>query len=597
MNMQFSQMIPQQPFDNGASFKTSPSTLEAIWKSKLNEPLSIGLDNPASNAFSNPSNLNFLRRKSSTKPPLMGGIDSSTVTSNAPVSKPIDGGLFRNNFHLPQGLDEDLEDDAFSCSLQMFHHFPKDFDERELFGIFTFCPGFKKAQLVREHGEPVAIATFTTPSLAAAAKQQLLKSPVYSFTIVQSDTTPVRCDNVGAPGQPPEPSDASRRPSFAKQFPSREKDGIAAPHLLNTATGLQRFENVPNEVRNPVSLSENPSVFPYASSGGLTGSSLLPIDRGVWGKMPMGSPDDNQRTSDSESSWDSFKLNQTFSVQKLSPFVTAQHTNLATKMQSPTSAFPVPMHLSSASETTTTTSYSPPRTSVSATSDTQDKVATSKQSSTSPSLRSNTHVRTHSADYSSIAAQNANVPSFEPASRHSSSPKKPVVMPMVNTNPADQNPPCNTLYVGNLAANTKEDELRELFSRQRGYRRLCFRTKGISPMCFVEFEDVKYATAALFELQGVCLSNSVKGGIRLSFSKNPLGVRSSADNATSVFGANLNAVCVASPAGLERKSSSNLKAASNASADKQSQSSSGSRTPEDEVSKARLEESADLFGK
>ncbi|KAK0768034.1 cell cycle RNA binding protein whi3 [Friedmanniomyces endolithicus] len=44
-------------------------------------------------------------------------------------------------------------------------------------------------------------------------------------------------------------------------------------------------------------------------------------------------------------------------------------------------------------------------------------------------------------------------------------------------------------------------------------------------MCFVEFEDIGFATRALHELYGHPLHNSVKGGIRLSFSKNPLGVR------------------------------------------------------------------------
>lgn len=44
-------------------------------------------------------------------------------------------------------------------------------------------------------------------------------------------------------------------------------------------------------------------------------------------------------------------------------------------------------------------------------------------------------------------------------------------------------------------------------------------------MCFVEFEDVSFATKALNELYGHPLHNSIKGGIRLSFSKNPLGVR------------------------------------------------------------------------
>lgn len=96
---------------------------------------------------------------------------------------------------------------------------------------------------------------------------------------------------------------------------------------------------------------------------------------------------------------------------------------------------------------------------------------------------------------------------------------------MPPANPADQNPPCNTLYVGNLPPNTCEDELKALFSRQRGYKRLCFRTKHNGPMCFVEFEDINYAAQTLDNLYGTMLTNSVKGGIRLSFSKNPLGVR------------------------------------------------------------------------
>lgn len=92
-------------------------------------------------------------------------------------------------------------------------------------------------------------------------------------------------------------------------------------------------------------------------------------------------------------------------------------------------------------------------------------------------------------------------------------------------NPADMNPPCNTLYVGNLPMGSSEDELKNIFSRQRGYKRLCFRAKANGPMCFVEFDDISCATRALNELYGAPLTNSVKGGIRLSFSKNPLGVR------------------------------------------------------------------------
>ncbi|KAI0855306.1 hypothetical protein F4860DRAFT_40242 [Xylaria cubensis] len=93
-------------------------------------------------------------------------------------------------------------------------------------------------------------------------------------------------------------------------------------------------------------------------------------------------------------------------------------------------------------------------------------------------------------------------------------------------NPADQNPPCNTLYVGNLPIDTSEEELKAMFQRQRGYKRLCFRTKQNGPMCFVEFKDTSHATRALHKCYGKTLHNSIKGGIRLSFSKNPLGVRS-----------------------------------------------------------------------
>ncbi|KAI9374243.1 hypothetical protein BJX61DRAFT_532531 [Aspergillus egyptiacus] len=110
-------------------------------------------------------------------------------------------------------------------------------------------------------------------------------------------------------------------------------------------------------------------------------------------------------------------------------------------------------------------------------------------------------------------------------------------------NPNDMNPPCNTLYVGNLPPDTQEEELKALFSKQRGYKRLCFRNKQNGPMCFVEFEDVRTAGKTLNELYGYKLSNSIKTGIRLSFSKNPLGVRSgqpgsmSASNALASQGA------------------------------------------------------------
>ncbi|KAI9263685.1 hypothetical protein BY458DRAFT_491137 [Sporodiniella umbellata] len=96
----------------------------------------------------------------------------------------------------------------------------------------------------------------------------------------------------------------------------------------------------------------------------------------------------------------------------------------------------------------------------------------------------------------------------------------------------DQNPPCNTLYVGNLPANTNQEELRSVFSKCEGYKRMSYRIKSTQqgPMCFVEFEDVLCATQAMTSLQAYMLSNSVKNGIRLSFSKNPLFIKPTKDS-------------------------------------------------------------------
>ncbi|KAJ3849380.1 hypothetical protein EV368DRAFT_47424 [Lentinula lateritia] len=99
----------------------------------------------------------------------------------------------------------------------------------------------------------------------------------------------------------------------------------------------------------------------------------------------------------------------------------------------------------------------------------------------------------------------------------------------------DQNPPINTLYVGNLPISPPplgyppdilEESLRELFRTRPGYKRLSFKQKSTGPMCFVEFEDVNAATRTINELYGNTLNGLVKGGgIRLSYSKNPLGIR------------------------------------------------------------------------
>lgn len=73
------------------------------------------------------------------------------------------------------------------------------------------------------------------------------------------------------------------------------------------------------------------------------------------------------------------------------------------------------------------------------------------------------------------------------------------------------NPPCNTLYVGNLPMLASEDELRSIFSLAPGCKRLCYRAKSNGPMCFVEFESVELANQAMQDFYGYHLSNATKG--------------------------------------------------------------------------------------
>ncbi|KAI1979994.1 cell cycle RNA binding protein whi3 [Ophidiomyces ophidiicola] len=144
---------------------------------------------------------------------------------------------------------------------------------------------------------------------------------------------------------------------------------------------------------------------------------------------------------------------------------------------------------------------------------------------TSPSLQSFTNGNSSRAMTTPSSAVSPNFPSLGPNNGYPQAGYHRLNYPPVN--PADQNPPCNTLYVGNLPPDTSEDELKALFSKQRGYKRMIFRQKPNGPICFVEFDDISWATKSLKELYGYELSNSIKGGIRLSFSKNPLGVRNS----------------------------------------------------------------------
>ncbi|GIL93367.1 hypothetical protein Vretifemale_20767 [Volvox reticuliferus] len=93
----------------------------------------------------------------------------------------------------------------------------------------------------------------------------------------------------------------------------------------------------------------------------------------------------------------------------------------------------------------------------------------------------------------------------------------------------DDNPPCNTLFVGNLADTVDENELRNLFSNAPGFRQLKLMRGPKATLGFVEFDDVPTAMAAHAAQQGAILASSDRGPIRVQYSKNPFGRKRDVD--------------------------------------------------------------------
>ncbi|KAF8082270.1 hypothetical protein N665_0839s0010 [Sinapis alba] len=87
------------------------------------------------------------------------------------------------------------------------------------------------------------------------------------------------------------------------------------------------------------------------------------------------------------------------------------------------------------------------------------------------------------------------------------------------------NPPCNTLFIGNLGENINEEELRSLLSAQPGFKQMKILRQERHTVCFIEFEDVNSATNVHHNLQGAVIPSSGSVGMRIQFSKNPYGKR------------------------------------------------------------------------
>ncbi|PWZ27892.1 Cell wall integrity protein scw1 [Zea mays] len=91
--------------------------------------------------------------------------------------------------------------------------------------------------------------------------------------------------------------------------------------------------------------------------------------------------------------------------------------------------------------------------------------------------------------------------------------------PVQNTK---DNPPCNTLFIGNLGDTVVEEELRSLFSVQPGFKQMKVLRQDRNTVCFIEFEDVNAATSVHQTLQGAVIPSSGRGGMRIQY---PLFIR------------------------------------------------------------------------
>ncbi|KAL8139276.1 hypothetical protein V2J09_005297 [Rumex salicifolius] len=87
-------------------------------------------------------------------------------------------------------------------------------------------------------------------------------------------------------------------------------------------------------------------------------------------------------------------------------------------------------------------------------------------------------------------------------------------VPVQNTK---DNPPCNTLFIGNLGESINEDELRGLFTAQTGYIQMKVLRQERHTVCFIEFEDVNSAVAVHHNLQGAVIPSSGSVGMRIQY--------------------------------------------------------------------------------
>jgi len=469
-------------------------------------------------------------------------------------------------------------------AIKIYRGLPKDMTERELRGMFTFCAGVIDVDYLNENGEVQGFARFKNSQSAVDAMNHLNG---WRYNPLDQESESIWVEPL--PSQPssiPSSSPGSRtilpapiQTSFnSNGLPGAQTNGLSPPQapFAGPATAPLSSSASSTSSNPPTSRFARNFMDAYHTGNPLSASSLAPgsalpstnpnAQNDFYADVFNTAPPRNASLVPGQPSSRPFidKLAMDDMEEELlnNPLGYLQShdsnewddlPNTAPIHRAPGQQLPaVPNNLNMRRNTTTAIGSS----SVNALANKmQNGLSINPSALPDRNLPPHTHQQMHGMNHLSPSLTSPTLP-FNPGPQHTLPNRQFYQMPP-NSNPADQNPPCNTLYVGNLPMNTSEDELVALFKQERGYKRLCLRTKANGPMCFVEFENVECASRTLQRLHGHPLSNSVKGGVRLSFSKNPLGVRNGQQTGVNGLSTGFGNGPVAPPPGLGQPSNMN----------------------------------------
>jgi RNA recognition motif-containing protein len=444
-------------------------------------------------------------------------------------------------------------------ALRLTRGLPKDMTERELRGMFTFCAGVIDVDYSNENGEVQGFARFRNSQSAMDAMNHLsgwrynpLDQESEAIWVEPAQSQPQSIPSSSPGSRTIHPASFQQNSFSGNSLSASQANGLSPPQAPFTGPAVPLSSSNSSTSSNPpTSRFARNFIDSYHTSNGLNSSSLAPgsglpssqndfyadvfnaTSPRTSNLSAPGQPSGRSSASNMQSLNYMDKLAMDDMEEELlnNPLGYLQSHDSNDWDDLPNTAPPFgrmpqqqmqgPNNMNMRRNTTTAIGQNSVN---SLANRMQNGLSINPAAMPDRNLSAHQHQQMHGMNHLSPSITSPTLP-FGAGPQHALQNRQPYFAMPPNSNPADQNPPCNTLYVGNLPMNTSEDELKALFAQERGYKRLCFRTKANGPMCFVEFENVECASRSLQKLHGHPLSNSVKGGVRLSFSKNPLGVR------------------------------------------------------------------------